>query len=125
VYLCVPIIDRIRFSEECQNHAVPVFLLQAALACAIPHVSQEALELGFTQYPTAQKFFFTRAKLPWIYTRGENYFCRQFIHLIVVDTSRIMINSSYRFFLSMEGHRMMMEEHNMMMDLEYLDIELR
>jgi hypothetical protein len=63
VYLCVPIIDRVRFIQEYRNHTVSIFLLQAILACSIPHVSRKLLEqMGFADYPTAQKVFFTRAK---------------------------------------------------------------
>ncbi|KNG80716.1 hypothetical protein ANOM_011005 [Aspergillus nomiae NRRL 13137] len=64
VYAYAPVFDRVRFTRDYRQQKPSLFLLHAILASAIPHASIELLhDAGFDDHITAQRCFFTRAKL--------------------------------------------------------------
>lgn len=102
VFVCVPVLDRIKFVQEYRRQTCSMFLLQAILASAVPHASAELLgELGFQSHSIAQETLVTRAKLLYDFEveKGQLRLLQGCLILSITHISHSM-QKDYRYWLS-------------------------
>jgi hypothetical protein len=88
--------------QEYRAKKISAFLLQAVIACSIPHVSIELLQrIGFKDHPTAQKAFATRAKLLYDFDVEQNQL-RLLQGSLLLSTTHVshFLPRDHRFWLS-------------------------